>query len=208
MPTSFADLFKEENIFFNKHGKSMRIALLVTIVVLFTWSSCIKAVAAAESKQEPSTAALLPSEIKNAWQLPAFKLKGLDNKVHSLDEWKGKVILLNFWASWCSPCLHEIKEFVKYQKHFKDNNFQIISIGLDSELKLRHQSKKLNINYPVLVLDIEQPSAKQVLAQWGNAKGYIPYSVVINAAGDIHYIHRGKLDEGSFNYYVFPLLKR
>ena len=161
-----------------------------------------------ENNEKATTSSIaLPSKTKNAWKVPAFKLKGLDNEMHSLDEWKGKVILLNFWASWCAPCQHEIKEFVKYQKHFEKNNFQIISIGVDSERKLRNVSRTLRINYPVLFADIEQPSGKEILAQWGNTNGYIPYSVIINAEGNIHYIHRGQLDEGSFNFYVVPLLK-
>jgi thiol-disulfide isomerase/thioredoxin len=74
-------------------------------------------------------------EGKNAWEIASFKLKGIDNKIHRLDEWKGKVILLNFWASWCSPCIKEIKDFRKYQIHFKDNNFQIVSIAIDKSCK-------------------------------------------------------------------------
>ncbi len=145
---------------------------------------------------------------KSAWELPSFKLKGVDNKTHSLDEWKGKVILLNFWASWCSPCKQEIKDFRKYQLHFKNNNFQIVSIGVDKEEDILKISKELRINYPILLADIEQESGKEILAQWGNDKSYIPYSVVINTDGIIHYIHKGPLDEGSFNYYIYPLLKR
>lgn len=163
-----------------------------------------------QSVEVNSSSDLLVSYIKenppNAWDIPSFQLKGIDGKTHSLDEWKGKVILLNFWASWCPPCLAEIKDFIKFQKHFVNNNLQIISIGLDEEPKLKEISKKLNINYPVLFIDIEKPSGKNILMQWGNSKAYLPYSVIINTDGSIHYRHKGKLNTGLFDAYVRPLL--
>ncbi|HGG59168.1 MAG TPA: TlpA family protein disulfide reductase, partial [Gammaproteobacteria bacterium] len=65
-----------------------------------------------------------------------FKLKGLDGKTHSLDEWKGKVIVLNFWASWCAPCQYEIKELIALQNEYGDKGLQVVSLGLDEERKL------------------------------------------------------------------------
>jgi peroxiredoxin len=143
----------------------------------------------------------------NAWDIPEFKLKGIDGKIHSLDEWKGKVILLNFWATWCPPCILEIKDFIKFQKHFIKNNLQIVSIGVDEPEKLKHISQSMNINYPILLVDIEQQSGKDMLTQWGNPDAHVPYSVVIDTDGKIHYIYKGKLDTGRFDYYVVPLLK-
>ncbi len=143
---------------------------------------------------------------KNAWEIPEFNLAGLDGKNHQLSEWKGKVILLNFWASWCAPCLHEIKYFTHYQEKLRPYNFQVVSIGLDDKQKLDQLRLSLGINYPILFANAEEESTQEILAQWGNEKAYIPYSVIIRADGNIHYTRQGLLDEGSFKKYVLPLL--
>ncbi len=158
-----------------------------------------------ESSKTKTATIALPSKSKSAWDVIPFKLMGIDGKEHQLDEWKGKVILLNFWASWCAPCQHEIKEFILYQKQFK-NNLQIVSIGLDDKRKLKNVARTLGINYPVLFANIDEKPTRDMLEQWGNSDGYIPYSVVIKANGDIHYIHRGQFTRDSFEGFVYPLL--
>jgi len=144
----------------------------------------------------------------NAWDINPLKLQSLDGKKHSIDEWKGKVILLTFWATWCSPCIKEIRDFVKFQKHFVNNNLQIVSIGIDSKKNLLRVSKEMNINYPVLIADIEQKSGKEFVSLWENPQAFVPYSIAINSNGDIVYKHKGKLNTGLFDFYVRPLLKR
>jgi peroxiredoxin len=147
----------------------------------------------------------LPAKTRNAWELPAFSLMGLDGKQHSLEEWKGQVILLNFWASLCAPCQYEIKDFVRYQESYGGRGLQIVGIGVDEERRLRNVNRTLGINYPVLVLD--QANDGKILADWGNEQGLIPYTVVIGGDGQISYIHRGQIDDKAFNRFVLPLLK-
>jgi peroxiredoxin len=147
---------------------------------------------------------VLPSKTRSAWDMPKFQLKGLDGVVHGLEDWKGQVIMLNFWASWCATCQYEIKDFVHYQEQYGADGLQILGLGLDEERKLRNVKRTLGINYPVLVMDpIED---LHILTDWGNDKQFIPYTVVINASGEIHYIHRGQMDDLAFNKFVLPLL--
>ena len=146
----------------------------------------------------------LPDKTNNAWEIPPFKLKGLDGEEHRLDEWKGKVIMLNFWASWCGPCQYEIPEFVAYQETYEDKGLQVVGIGIDEERKLRNVARSLEMNYPVLILDPFE--SRKLLTRWGNENGLIPHTVVIDTDGRIRYIHRGKMGEREFNTYVLPLL--
>lgn len=148
----------------------------------------------------------LPKNIVSAWEMPPFKYKGLDGKTHSLEEWKGKVILLNFWASWCAPCQAEIKDFTGYQEKFGKNNLQIVSIGLDDEKKLANTSRTFGINYPVLVP--EPQFHHDLLTQWGDRTGTVPHNVIIAADGRITYIHRGQFNDAAFVEFVMPLLTR
>lgn len=136
---------------------------------------------------------------------PLF-LTGLDGVRHSLADWNGKVIVLNFWATWCSPCLYEIRDFVVYQEQYKARGLQIIGLGLDDEKKLRNVQRTLEINYPVLIADPVDNSGLMKL--WGNSSGVIPYTVVIDRDGRMTYSHRGQMNRDVFDEYVLPLLDK
>ncbi len=146
----------------------------------------------------------LPERTNDAWEIIPFKLRGLDGKLHSLEEWKGKVIMMNFWASWCAPCQYEIPEFVHYQEEYGDRGLQLVGIGVDDKRKLANVARSLEINYPVLIL--EPSAARPLLTRWGNTTGIIPYTVVIDRDGRIKYIHRGQMGQEEFDTYVKPLL--
>ncbi len=151
-----------------------------------------------------ATTISLPSGTNNAWQMDPFNLPDLQGKPHQLGDWKGKVIMLNFWASWCGPCQYEIPEFVRYQELYKDRGLQIVGVGVDVLPKLKNTARSLEINYPVLVLAPQK--SRQILSRWGNPKGVIPHTVVIGRNGVIEYIHRGKMGDEEFEAYVLPLL--
>ena len=159
----------------------------------------------AEAREAPRTATTaLPERTNNAWEMTPFQLRDLQGDLHSLSDWKGKVIMMNFWASWCSPCQYEIPEFVHYQQQYGAKGLQIIGIGVDEKRKLANVARSLAINYPVLVL--EPSVSRQLMSKWGNDTGIIPYTVVIARDGRIKYIHRGQMGQEEFDTYVRPLL--
>ncbi len=159
------------------------------------------------SKAEaPKTATTtLPDMTNNAWEMNEIKLPNTKGEVHSVNEWKGKVIMLNFWASWCAPCQFEIPRFVQYQEHFAERGLQIIGLGLDSAEKLANVERSLSMNYPTLVIPEEDQA--RLMKKWGNAESIVPYTVVIASDGTMEYIHRGMLDDDAFRNYVLPLLE-
>lgn len=146
------------------------------------------------------------SRTNNAWEIEPFELRGLDGINHSLSEWRGKVILLNFWAAWCGPCQYEIPELVHAQQQYGARGLQIVGVGIDEEGKLRNVAKSLDINYPVLISTQEKSSG--LLRHWGNPQQLVPHTVVIARNGEIAYIHRGQLDKESFENYVKPLIEQ
>jgi peroxiredoxin len=146
----------------------------------------------------------LPPKANSDEKIKPFFLTGLDGVKHSLAEWKGKVVVLNFWATWCSPCLYEIRDFVTYQKKYKTRGLQIIGLGLDEEKKLRNVQRTLQINYPVLIAD----PFGGLMKQWGNGSGVLPYTVVIDRDGQVAYAYRGQMNRDVFDEYVLPLLDK
>lgn len=133
-------------------------------------------------------------------------MRGLDGEMHSLSNWKGKVIMLNFWATWCAPCQAEISDFVSFQDEFQAAGLQIIGVGMDEEHKLRNVQRTLEINYPILIADPVRNI--KLMTQWGNSTGIVPYTVVIDRDGKIRYIHSGPLHRDVFDEYVLPLLEK
>ena len=159
------------------------------------------------SNPSPKTDTLaLPERTNNAWEMTPIKLPSTQGKTHTLSDWKGKVIMLNFWASWCAPCQFEIPRFVGYQQKFADQGLQIIGVGLDDMAKLKNVERSLAMNYPTLV--VTQDKGAELLKKWGNEQQVVPYTVVIAQDGTIVYIHRGGLDDEVFNEYVRPLLNK
>src|SRR3989337_1339414 len=84
---------------------------------------------------------------------PDFTLKDLDGVEKSLKEFRGKVVLLNFWATWCSPCRIEIPSMVELYKKYKDRGLEIIGVNLDKlgRSGVEQFSKEYNISFPVLL---------------------------------------------------------
>ncbi len=159
-----------------------------------------------KTKKAPKTATLsLPEKTNNVWKMKPFELPATDGKKHTLSDWKGKVIMLNFWASWCAPCQFEIPRFVRYQKEYAAKGLQIVGVGLDEVTKLKNVERSLEMNYPTMVID--QLDGGALLEKFGNDQRIVPYTVVIDKDGTIVYIHRGGLEDDDFAEFVLPLLQ-
>jgi peroxiredoxin len=113
------------------------------------------------------------------------------NQPRSFGEWKGKILLVNFWATWCPPCVAEMPELVELQADMASRNLQIIGIGIDSPTNIRQFSEKLHISYPLLVAGME---GTELSRQFGNQGGGLPFTVLIGADGQVRQTYIGRLD--------------
>jgi len=125
-------------------------------------------------------------------QRPEFAAMDLDGEQRNIKEWDGKVILLNFWATWCPPCLKEIPEFIELQKAYGEQGFQIVGIAIDDEDAVREYVNEIGMNYPSLVV---QDDGVMLAKRYGNDIGALPYSVIINRDGEISYTIKGELSK-------------
>lgn len=90
-------------------------------------------------------------KIEIGMSAPNFTLKSLEGERISLLDFKGKVVLLDFWATWCPPCRFSIPALIKIQKKFKEKNFAVLGINIDENRKLVPRFvRRYKINYPVL----------------------------------------------------------
>ena len=121
----------------------------------------------------------------------------------SLERWRGKVIVVNLWASWCPPCREEIPGLVRIQQKFASNGVQIVGIAFDSAAKSRQAAAELGINYPILVAGLE---AIDLTRKLGNRAGGLPYTLVLDRQGSPVATHLGILSEADLERILTPLL--
>lgn len=141
----------------------------------------------------------------NAWDLPPMILSDLNGQQRNLYDWHGKVIILNFWATWCAPCQEEIPNLIALQNRFTHQGLQVVGVGMDEIRKLKNFARTLGINYPILVEDPDHGG--HLMQQWGNHLGIIPFTVVIDRNGRLSYKRAGVFDNEVFEAFVKPLLE-
>jgi thiol-disulfide isomerase/thioredoxin len=148
---------------------------------------------------------LLLVQVASAQTKPVsdLKLKDLDGKKIQLSDYKGKVVLLNFWATWCSPCLAEIPELVKWQRKYSKAGLQIIGITQPPQTRREIQQfvRKLKINYPIIQGKAEQKS-------FFTASETLPWTIVIDRQGNIVAQIEGILFAEEFAEKIQPLLRQ
>jgi peroxiredoxin len=119
---------------------------------------------------------LPPSEV--AGMAPAFTLTDLDGKSVSLVDFRGKVVVLDFWATWCPPCKREIPDFIDLQKEYGSQGVQIVGIALDEPDKVKAFARQNGMNYPVLL------GSTEIAVKYGGIEG-IPTTFIIDKSGKI-----------------------
>ena len=130
-----------------------------------------------------------------------FTMKDLDGKQVSLSSFKGKVVLLNFWATWCGPCKAEIPGFVEIQEKYKD---QLVIVGFsvdDTAEKAREYAKQYKMNYPVLLGEGREDVQDAYGPIWG-----IPASFIISKDGRVCRKHLGIAPKAVFEKEVVALM--
>ncbi len=142
---------------------------------------------------------------------PEFTLADLDGNWVSLKELKGKVVLLNFWGTWCGPCRREIPAFIKLTEKYKKDGLEIVGITLTSGApeNIQSFSDKWGINYTLLT-DIEGNETQVVTAKYGQATGQringIPTTFIIDREGYIRQRYVGPRSEAIFYRDLEPYL--
>ncbi|MCI0654760.1 MAG: TlpA family protein disulfide reductase [Methylococcaceae bacterium] len=136
-------------------------------------------------------------------QLQGFSLPDTQGMIHNIDEWTGKVLLINFWATWCPPCLKEIPQFMELQDSYGKQGLQFIGIAIEDVKAVREFSTKVGINYPVLVAGL---SGFGLSAALGNRSDGLPFTVVVNRDGRIVHAHLGIFNLAQIQKSAIPLL--
>jgi peroxiredoxin len=134
---------------------------------------------------------------------PQFELKDLNGRIVRLSDYKGKVVLINFWATWCPPCRAEMPDLVRLQREHRKRGLQIIGITYEPESKtaVRRFARSLKVNYPIVL------GSPQIKSRFSSEET-LPLTVVINRDGKINDVIVGILLREEFDEKIKPLLMK
>ncbi len=113
---------------------------------------------------------------------PGFTLPDVSGEIQDVSQWNGQLLILNFWATWCAPCRHEIPFFVELQTLYADRGLQFVGIAIDDPASIVEFAKEMGMNYPLLHGQLE---SMEVSKQYGNVVGGLPFTVVVDRNGQI-----------------------
>lgn len=131
------------------------------------------------------------------------RLTNLAGGKETLERWRGNVLVVNFWATWCAPCREEIPLFVRMQKRYDGRGVQFVGIAIDRPEPVAAFQREYGMNYPVLLGGLE---TMDLMRLTGNRTGVLPYTLVINRNGKIAHYKIGGLKEGELQDVLSGLL--
>ncbi|MBI4989472.1 MAG: TlpA family protein disulfide reductase [Rhodocyclales bacterium] len=122
-------------------------------------------------------------------RLLALTLPDLNGQPQSLSQWTGKVLVVNFWATWCPPCREEMPEFSRLNVKYASNGVQFIGISIDSADKVAAFRNEVAISYPLLISNLETLDLSSDL---GNRAKALPFTVILRKDGNPQQVKLGK----------------
>jgi thiol-disulfide isomerase/thioredoxin len=129
--------------------------------------------------------------------------RDLEGKPQALSQWRGNVVVLNFWATWCAPCVEEIPIFVELQERYRDRGLVFVGIAIDRKDPVMAFAHKMGINYPVVLGEMDAISLSREL---GNSAGGLPFTAILDRQGKMIKSATGKLNQAKLEPIIKPLL--
>ncbi len=174
-----------------------RLLIVVVLSILSGWFLFHKTIET-ERSQKTNTA------VSDKNVLASASFSDMQGRQQALKQWQGKIIVLNFWATWCPPCREEMPELSAMQAQYSNKNLVIVGLSTDDLDKTKAFIKTSPVSYPILAGDMEAMNFAESL---GNDRGILPYTVIIDANGNVVERFFGRINQQLLEKTITPLLK-
>ncbi|MCD6385436.1 TlpA family protein disulfide reductase [Candidatus Sumerlaeota bacterium] len=191
-------------------GITVIVVISFLVLTLGIWTGCSKESPSQKTTTQKKSTSQVIGKPESAVPKPAnwgdapdFTLPKLGGGSFTLSSLRGKVIILNFWATWCKLCRKEIPYLISLQTEYKDKGLEIVGVSLDKgkEKAVSPMAERLGINYPIVFSD------HKIERKYGVSIG-LPVSIIIDRNGNIAGRHLGEFSEEVFEKKVKPLLEK
>jgi thiol-disulfide isomerase/thioredoxin len=161
---------------------------------LYAVGLALVAVAAGIWLAQTRHAAQAPTAASDAlWQLGFPDVRG---QPQALSQWRGQVVVLNFWATWCAPCREEMPDFSALQAQYRAKDVVFVGIAIDNSANVTRFLQRQPVDYPIL---IGEAAALALARQLGNPSGALPYTIVLDRDGRVVLRHLGRLPRATLD---------
>lgn len=134
--------------------------------------------------------------------LRQLRLPDPQGSQRALSQWQGKVLLVNFWATWCEPCREEVPALLRARRKYASHGLEVVGVAVDSAAKVREFAAEFRIDYPLVIGGLE---AIDLTRRLGNGLGVLPYTVVLDRSGTMVLAHLGVLTDAQLEAALGPL---
>ncbi|MBP9714239.1 MAG: TlpA family protein disulfide reductase [Sterolibacterium sp.] len=138
-----------------------------------------------------------------ARQLVSLTLPDVQGREQALQQWQGKLRVVNLWATWCSPCRAEMPGFSRLQEKYAAKNVQFIGIALDTPDQVADYTARIPVRYPLLM---GTSALLPIVAELGNLGGAVPYTFILGQQGELRWTHTGYWSESALDAVLIELL--
>lgn len=177
---------------------------LVTAVALASAGAGLYTSYATNANAAAPAASLSQTQRTALGKLLALDLPDAKGAQQPFSAWKGKVLVVNFWATWCPPCRKEIPAFSVLSRKYAGKGVQFVGISIDTAKNVASFQAKQAVDYPLVIGD---PSLVQLTEELGNSAQGLPFTLVIDRGGNISLIKLGELSEQELDRKLAELSK-
>jgi thiol-disulfide isomerase/thioredoxin len=179
------------------------VALFVAVALVAAALGFLVNSASRTGSPGPAQTPAPPSPAEGAPALIGASLADLAGRMQPLAQWRGKILVVNFWATWCAPCREEIPALIEVQEELAARGVQIVGIAIDQPDKVRSYAAEMGINYPILVGELD---AMELARVEGNATGGLPFTVIVDRRGGTAGAVSGRVTSEKLRAMLGPLL--